>query len=434
MNKLYTLLALLAVTSIATAQVYTTTGPRTFFNIPATDSHYTFFNLESGKQVPVSDSATANWHIAFNKTKVLFNSGNAGPGSVQAQLLEQDFMAVKTLPSAGYRAEDLGAMISPSGSGNGWYDYNSSNNVITSKLGRSFAIKFGSKFALLQILDYYKDQDINLASGNYSIRYQISASADVSNKFTRVGNLYAGYSTKQLFNLANGDTLVPADSATDKWHMAFMATTIYGNSGSSGPGSTQLQIVDQTYDAIQMAPIDGYKSDEEGSPAIATGSGNGWYTYNITVHSITPNAARTILVQDGKGHYAKVSIKSYYKDAPANPTFLDQATTRYYTFEYFFNPIKSRELNDDENITSGNGIEESQFGLFNLYPNPSNGGVINVSGAKVGTHCQLIDLQGKVLAQTAINAEGSSQINTEHFPAGLYLVMVGAQAQKLIIE
>lgn len=435
MKKLYIIAAAALLQTAAFAQVHKVTGPRSFFNIPAgSEGGYTFFNLETGKQVAKADSASNKWHIAFNKTKILVNSGEAGPGLVNGQLLSSDFLATKTLPSSGYSAESLSNSVVKTGSGNGWYTYDQSTNTVSPIFTKSIALKWGTTYALLQVISYYKDQDFSQESGNYTIRYQLSESTDVSQKFTKVANLYAGYAVRQLFNVANADTLVSADSTTAKWNMGFLTTTITGNSGNSGPGTTELQIVDQKYNDIILAPLSGFKQDQEGSPAIPTGSGNGWYTYDITVHSITPNANRTILMKDGLGHYAKMSIKSYYKDAPANPTFLDINTTKYYTFEYYFNPIISRELNQNNSSTLSVS-EVDEVLSFGIYPNPASSELnISYPSELEKSVAKIYSVDGKLIATQSLTGNGNISINVTEVPAGAYVVKIGNIAKSLIIQ
>ncbi len=243
MKKLYFILAMSAVQLSAMAQVHTVTGPKTYFNIPATGPTFTLVNLESGKVVPNSDSATTKWHVGFNKTKIILNSGKGGPGSVTGQVLSTDFMATDLLPTTGYRTEDTDALVIPIGSGNGWYNYNSSNNQITPIYNRSVALKIGNSYALLQLVDYYKDQDVTKAAATYSIRVQLSPTTDVSQKFTRVSNLYAGYSIRQFFNLATADTVPSADSTSLNWHMSFLTTTVQADQELPKPRYFQVFIM-----------------------------------------------------------------------------------------------------------------------------------------------------------------------------------------------
>lgn len=133
-----------------------------------------------------------------------------------------------------------------------------------------------------------------------------------------------------------------ADSATDKWDIAFNATTIIFNSGVSGPGNASAQIVAGTFNDIYQAPADGYKQDAVGDFAVPTGSDNGWYHYTFMdnpQHAMLPIPGRIIIMRTTDGKYAKLEILSYYKGNPdtSTPQFADLGTRpaeRFYTINY----------------------------------------------------------------------------------------------------
>ncbi len=155
-----------------------------------------------------------------------------------------------------------------------------------------------------------------------------------------------------FFSFKTGDVVAHTDSATNKWDLGFNGTTIIVNSATSGPGTTQAQIISGIFDELTTAPADGYKSDNDVAPiagapnanlAIPTGSGQGWYTYDGANMVNKPTAGKIIVVKTSEGRFAKMEILSYYKDAPANPTFNN--TARYYTFRYVYQPNETTSFN-----------------------------------------------------------------------------------------
>ncbi|WP_169719553.1 HmuY family protein [Olivibacter sitiensis] len=117
-----------------------------------------------------------------------------------------------------------------------------------------------------------------------------------------------------LFNLAKGRIVEASKLQTADWDIAFQKTTILFNSGSSGPGKTSAQLVGSSFEQLTKAPEDGYKSDTESTKAIPTGSGNGWYVYDMEGHTITPIPHKTIVVRTETGKHYKLEILSYNKD------------------------------------------------------------------------------------------------------------------------
>lgn len=149
-----------------------------------------------------------------------------------------------------------------------------------------------------------------------------------------------------FYNLRTGEIVPAADSASNKWDIAFLTTTIFINGGTSGPGQGEAQVLTGLFEDFAEAPAGGYAADTEEAKAIPTGSGNGWYNYSGPPnHLITPLPGRVIMVRTGDGRYAKVRILSYYKGNPATlPADATAHPAQHYTFEYVFQPDGSRNL------------------------------------------------------------------------------------------
>jgi len=140
------------------------------------------------------------------------------------------------------------------------------------------------------------------------------------------------------------ETGAVTDSETD-WDIAFRGTTIAINGGvvtgtadepaRNGNGGASIET--GTFTDITSASGLNYAVDADGAFAIPTGSDNGWYNYNPATFTITPIPGRVLVIRTHDGKYAKVEILSYYKDAPAQPNPLTDAS-RVYTFNYVYNP------------------------------------------------------------------------------------------------
>lgn len=172
-----------------------------------------------------------------------------------------------------------------------------------------------------------------------------------------------------LYDLDAGEVVLSSDDTDDRsdslgtaWDIGFQGTTIIFNSGTSGPGTVQAQLLENTLFAeLTTAPADGYLQDGEntcpgvvtpggtfpGSPyVICTGGGNGWYNYDSSQNLITPLSGRTVVLQTSEGDYAKVRFLSYYQGNPNPPD--PMAPTRYYTFEYVLQPDGTRDFETTE--------------------------------------------------------------------------------------
>jgi hypothetical protein len=162
-------------------------------------------------------------------------------------------------------------------------------------------------------------------------------------------------SSYTLFSFESGANVSNADSATNAWDIGFRGTTIILNSGISGPGQAEGQLVDGIFGELTEAPVTGYSRDTDAAKAII-GSG-GWYTYTGTTsvpnHAILPNAGKILVIKTATGKFVKMEILSYYQGNPSTTTaeFADlaaRAPSRYYTFRYLCQPDGTTNLQATE--------------------------------------------------------------------------------------
>lgn len=181
--------------------------------------------------------------------------------------------------------------------------------------------------------------------------------ADPATSFDPNTGAPIGYTNKFTFFSFSTGAIIDNPSGTN-WDLAFRATTILVNGGTSGTGKGAAQIVTGIFDEIVTAPTDGYKQDNDtgglnpaAAPnlnlAIPTGSGNAWYVATgggpSSPSVITATAGKIIVLKTADGKFAKLEILSYYKDAPATVNPLRDAA-RYYTFQYVYQPDGSTRL------------------------------------------------------------------------------------------
>ncbi len=135
---------------------------------------YTFFSFKEGKMIPREDSATTKWDIAFQATTIITNSGVRGPGNGGAIVLRNtDFASLKEAPADGYEIEGEKTYAIPTGSGNGWYNYDSKNMIIRPIPGVVLVIRTADgKYAKMQILNYYKGAPENITQDDISRFYK----------------------------------------------------------------------------------------------------------------------------------------------------------------------------------------------------------------------------------------------------------------------
>jgi hypothetical protein len=141
---------------------------------------YTLFSFKAGAIVLNTDSATTKWDVGFNGTNIIVNSGTSGPGTAGAQVTSAIFDEVIEAPADGFRQDNKNTAPAtyavPRGSGNGWYSYNQSTNIITPIAGKVLIIKTSEgKYAKMEILSYYQDAPATPTANSkdryYTFRY-----------------------------------------------------------------------------------------------------------------------------------------------------------------------------------------------------------------------------------------------------------------------
>lgn len=109
-----------------------------------------------------------------------------------------------------------------------------------------------------------------------------------------------------FFKFETSSELPASDSATNKWDFAMRFETFIVNSNASGPGTAAVQVVNQPFDAVTVAPATGYRYDTTSSQKAIKGAD--WYSYNPTTRTFSPIAGKTFVFRTATGKYAKLEI------------------------------------------------------------------------------------------------------------------------------
>ncbi|NBC18770.1 MAG: hypothetical protein GVY18_15815 [Bacteroidetes bacterium] len=206
---------------------------------------------------------------------------------------------------------------------------------------RSTILTLGSALALLFILSACDDSSPTETDDpvDLDVRTVEDLPADPATRIGPTGRPQ-GLDQFAFFSLRDGELVLAhdaeqrTDSNSTAWDVAFQATTIRVNGGSSGPGQGAAYVAEAAFEEVTEVDVNALQPDAEEQLAIPAGSGNGWYNYNPQTNVVSPIPGRTLVVRtaDGEG-YAKIRILSYYEGAPADPAASD-ASARYYTFDY----------------------------------------------------------------------------------------------------
>ena len=137
------------------------------------------------------------------------------------------------------------------------------------------------------------------------------------------------------FSFASGDIVEVEDALnSEAWDLSFQRTKVKLNGGVSGPGmGSVVMLTETTFEAVTVAPADGYLADTEDTLAIVPQSEKGWYIYTgPPAHWILPLEDRVFVVKAADGTFAKLRFVGYYKDNE------NKKDSGFVTFEYVYQP------------------------------------------------------------------------------------------------
>ena len=143
------------------------------------------------------------------------------------------------------------------------------------------------------------------------------------------------------FSFATGDAVVVEDAEnSEAWDIGFQRTQVKLNGGISGPGmGSAVMLTETTFEAVTVAPADGYLSDTDDTLAIVPQSEKGWYIYTgPPLHQILPLEGRVFVVKAADGTFAKIRFIGYYKDNE------NKKDSGFITFEYVHQPDGSHNF------------------------------------------------------------------------------------------
>ena len=145
----------------------------------------------------------------------------------------------------------------------------------------------------------------------------------------------------EKFSFSEGDTVIH-----DNWDVAFSGTTIIVNGGDSysvnqpeRTGNAAVYIATGVMTDIRTVDLSKLEQDNTSGPAIVDDlgiSGDGWASYDMSTHIISPIAGRILVFRTHDNKYAKMEIVYYYDSPNPDPSNGDYGG--YYTFNYVYQP------------------------------------------------------------------------------------------------
>ncbi len=140
---------------------------------------FTKFDFETG----IVTTSETDWDIAFRGTTIALNGGEvtgtndepARNGNVEVSVVNGTFESVKSTKDLKFEKDGNGAFGIPTGSNNGWYNYNPATNIILAIPGKIFIFKTRKgNYVKVEFLSYYQDQDNTKEGRFYSFNYVLN--------------------------------------------------------------------------------------------------------------------------------------------------------------------------------------------------------------------------------------------------------------------
>ena len=143
----------------------------------------------------------------------------------------------------------------------------------------------------------------------------------------------------EKFSFSEGDTV-----NHDNWDVAFSGTTIIVNGGDSYNvnqperiGNAAVYIATGVMSDIKIVDINKLEQDNTSGPAIIDDlgiSGQGWASYDMSTHILSPTAGKVLVFRTCDNKYAKMEILYFYDTDSPDPSEGDFGG--YYTFNYVY--------------------------------------------------------------------------------------------------
>ncbi|WP_109438307.1 MULTISPECIES: IPT/TIG domain-containing protein [Aquimarina] len=137
---------------------------------------FTKFDFETGT---VTTSET-DWDIAFRGTTIAVNGGEvtgtadepARNGNAGAAIVTGTFASATSAEGLTFNQDASTTFAIPTGSDNGWYNYNFMTNIISPIPGKVLVFRTrNGNYAKIEILSYYLNEDTSQSGRNYTFNY-----------------------------------------------------------------------------------------------------------------------------------------------------------------------------------------------------------------------------------------------------------------------
>jgi hypothetical protein len=298
-----------------------------------TDWAFVELGATASERTIANPTASTEWDIAFNATRVMLNGGAAGPADVegyclcdnadatdvaiQAMTPESELAAFEAitladLPTdeAAWQSDALDPAI------DGWYSYDVTTHTVSAAPDQVFKLRGAGADPVYVKLHVTDIAQATQAGAVVTIEYAVQADSGAAMGAVQTVEL-DGRAGPVYYDFATGA------SSAQQWDILLDGFDIRVNGGVSGSGGAAAVVASESFEAMtdaSDAPARIYRGDAYGGVFDA----HPWYRYNLDGnHTIFPTYD-VYLIRSGGAVY-KVQIISYYNTA---------GDARHITFRY----------------------------------------------------------------------------------------------------
>ena len=137
---------------------------------------FTKFDFATGLET----TSDTDWDIAFRGTTIAINGGTetgtadepARTGDAAATIVTGTFNSIQSVDGFTFNQDSSTSFAIPTGSDNGWYNYNFMTNIVSPIPGQVIVIRTrDGRYAKIEILSYYENQDTTAEGRYYTFNY-----------------------------------------------------------------------------------------------------------------------------------------------------------------------------------------------------------------------------------------------------------------------
>ncbi len=302
----------------------TDNGDGTYTTVVAATStrDWVYLSFANGELTGIDPATSAEWDLAFRREIILVNSGDSGPGTVDAAVLDGiAFEVIRWAPIAGYAVDATG-----DADGNAledqvfatWFDYVYEEHHLY-PADRRYVVRTPNGAVRIRFDTYYAASDNNSGYPTFTWAW-LEDGGPLSGTATLLTADAASAWVRILLREWVA-TDPPDPAASDDWDVGIFQAEVALNGGVSGPGGLLAAPVAAPFATVATAPATGYVADAadanaDGIPEYALASafvpdGSGGYEAAPTTFVVARPAAT----------HDKLGFTTWATTAPATPSF-----------------------------------------------------------------------------------------------------------------